>query len=212
MTDASLRLAQSGVVRISTAGPGDYLQLLKPRVMSLVVFTALAGLLTAPVHPDPVLGLVSLLAIAVGAGAAGALNMWYDADIDALMTRTAQRPVPRGTITPGEALAFGLTLAFLSVVTLGIVGQLARRGAARLHDLLLRGRLYDVAEAVDAAEHRDRRRRRRLPADRRLCRGQRHHRPPIRSSSSPLSSSGRRRISGRSRWSNRATMPARASR
>ena len=67
--------------------------------------------------------MVSLLAIAVGAGAAGALNMWYDADIDALMTRTAQRPVPQGTITPGEALAFGLTLAFLAVVTLGIVAN-----------------------------------------------------------------------------------------
>ena len=123
MTDASLRLAQSGVARISTAGPGDYLQLLKPRVMSLVVFTALAGMLTAPVHPDPVLGLVSLLAVAVGAGAAGALNMWYDADIDALMTRTARRPVPQGRITPGEALAFGLTLAFLAVVTLGTVAN-----------------------------------------------------------------------------------------
>ena len=123
MTDASLRLEQSGVGRISTAGPSDYLQLLKPRVMSLVVFTALAGLLTAPVHADPVLGIVSLLAIAIGAGAAGALNMWYDADIDVLMTRTARRPVPQGTITPGEALAFGLTLALLSIVTLGTVAN-----------------------------------------------------------------------------------------
>jgi protoheme IX farnesyltransferase len=123
MTQSSLRLAESGVVRISTAGPGDYLQLLKPRVMSLVVFTALAGLLISPVRPDPVLGLGSLIAIAVGAGAAGALNMWYDADIDALMTRTARRPIPRGTIMPGEALTFGLTLAFLSVITLGIVAN-----------------------------------------------------------------------------------------
>jgi protoheme IX farnesyltransferase len=123
MTQTSLRMNGSGVVHISTARPGDYLQLLKPRVMSLVVFTALAGLLTAPVHLDPVLGLVSLIAIAVGAGAAGALNMWYDADIDALMTRTAGRPIPQGTIAPSEALAFGLTLAFLSVVTLGIVAN-----------------------------------------------------------------------------------------
>src|SRR3984957_9416274 len=121
--DASLSLTQAGVVRISTAGPGDYLQLLEPRVMSLVVLTALAGLLAAPVHPDPILGFVSLLAIAVGAGAAGALNMWYDADIDALMVRTAQRPIPRGTIAPGEALAFGLTLASLSIFTLGIVAN-----------------------------------------------------------------------------------------
>ena len=123
MTQTSLRLADPGIVRISTAGPGDYLQLLKPRVMSLVVFTAFAGLLVAPVHLDPVLGLVSLIAIAVGAGAAGALNMWYDADIDALMTRTARRPVPRGTIEPGEALTFGLTLAFLSITTLGIAAN-----------------------------------------------------------------------------------------
>ncbi|HWG04403.1 MAG TPA: heme o synthase [Beijerinckiaceae bacterium] len=119
----SLELTESGVAHISSAGPSDYLQLLKPRVMSLVVFTALAGLLVAPVRLDPVLGLVSLIAIAVGAGAAGALNMWYDADIDAVMARTASRPIPRGTIARGEALAFGLTLAFLAVVTLGVAAN-----------------------------------------------------------------------------------------
>ena len=105
--------------RISEAGVGDYLALLKPRVMSLVVFTALVGLLIAPGHVHPVLAITAILCIAVGAGASGALNMWYDADIDALMSRTSQRPVPTGRVTPQEALAFGLTLSFFSVVTLG---------------------------------------------------------------------------------------------
>src|ERR1700690_4608898 len=95
----------------SIAGVGDYLALLKPRVMSLVVFTAMVGLLIAPGHVHPVIALTALLCIAVGAGAAGALNMWYDADIDARMERTRARPVPMGRIQPGEALAFGLTLA-----------------------------------------------------------------------------------------------------
>ncbi len=105
----------------SLAGAGDYLALMKPRVMSLVVFTALAGLLVAPGHLHPVLAAFSLLCIAVGAGAAGALNMWYDADIDAVMTRTAGRPIPAGRVTPGEALAFGMTLAVGSVVMLGLM-------------------------------------------------------------------------------------------
>jgi protoheme IX farnesyltransferase len=107
-------------LRISTAGPGDFFALLKPRVMSLVVFTAFTGLLTAPGHLNPVVAFVSLLAIAVGAGAAGALNMWYDADIDALMTRTRTRPIPSAKIAPEEALGFGLTLAGFSVLTLGL--------------------------------------------------------------------------------------------
>ena len=107
--------------RISEAGVADYVALLKPRVMSLVVFTALVGLVIAPGHFHPVLAVTSILCIAVGAGASGALNMWYDADIDALMSRTANRPIPRGRILPGEALAFGLTLAFFSVMTLGIL-------------------------------------------------------------------------------------------
>src|SRR6266851_3262673 len=95
----------------SIASVGDYVALMKPRVMSLVVFTALVGLVTAPGHIHPVIGFTALLCIAVGAGAAGALNMWYDADIDAVMTRTTGRPIPQGRIAPGEALAFGLTLA-----------------------------------------------------------------------------------------------------
>jgi heme o synthase len=107
----------------SLAGAEDYFALMKPRVMSLVVFTALVGLAVAPVHVHPVIGFASLLCIAVGAGAAGALNMWYDADIDAVMRRTAKRPIPAGRITPGEALAFGATLAGGSVVVLGLVAN-----------------------------------------------------------------------------------------
>src|SRR5579864_3924670 len=107
--------------RISEAGVADFVALLKPRVMSLVVFTALVGLMIAPVHVHPILAFTSILCIAVGAGASGALNMWYDADIDALMSRTANRPIPRGRIAPPEALAFGMTLAFFSVMTLGIL-------------------------------------------------------------------------------------------
>jgi len=107
--------------RISEAGVADYMALLKPRVMSLVVFTALVGLVIAPGHVHPVLAFTSILCIAVGAGASGALNMWYESDIDALMSRTANRPIPRGRITRPEALAFGMTLAFFAVMTLGIL-------------------------------------------------------------------------------------------
>jgi heme o synthase len=105
----------------SIAGVGDYIALMKPRVMSLVVFTAFAGLVVAPGHIHPVIGLTALICIAVGAGAAGALNMWYDADVDARMTRTAGRPIPAGRLLPGEALAFGLTLATGSIVVLGLL-------------------------------------------------------------------------------------------
>jgi protoheme IX farnesyltransferase len=107
--------------RISEAEVADYVALLKPRVMSLVIFTALVGLMIAPVHVHPVLAFTSILCIAVGAGASGALNMWYESDIDALMSRTANRPIPRGRITRPEAAAFGMTLAFFSVMTLGIL-------------------------------------------------------------------------------------------
>jgi heme o synthase len=105
----------------SLAGVEDYLALLKPRVMSLVVFTALVGLLVAPGHVHPVIGFTALLCIAIGAGASGALNMWYDADIDAIMTRTLRRPIPAGRVQPGEALAFGATLAVGSVLVLGVL-------------------------------------------------------------------------------------------
>ena len=100
------------------AGMGDYFALLKPRVMSLVVFTAIAGLLVAPVHVNPFIGFVAILCIAVGAGASGALNMWWDADIDAIMKRTAKRPIPAGKVAPHEALGLGLALSGFSVVLL----------------------------------------------------------------------------------------------
>jgi protoheme IX farnesyltransferase len=105
----------------SLASVADYVALLKPRVMSLVVFTALVGIVRAPGEVHPVIAFTALLCIAIGAGASGALNMWWDADIDALMTRTRARPVPAGRVTPGEALAFGTTLAVGSVVVLGLL-------------------------------------------------------------------------------------------
>ena len=107
----------------SLAEVGDYVALMKPRVMSLVVFTALVGLMVAPQHLHPVVGFTALLCIAIGAGAAGALNMWYDADIDAVMTRTASRPIPAGRVRPGEALGFGMTLAVGSVAVLGLAAN-----------------------------------------------------------------------------------------
>jgi protoheme IX farnesyltransferase len=97
---------------------GDYLALLKPRVMSLVVFTALVGMTIAPGAINPVIAFLSLFAIAVGAGAAGSLNMWWDADIDAVMRRTSRRPVPSGRVPAGDAFAIGATLAFGSVAFL----------------------------------------------------------------------------------------------
>jgi heme o synthase len=102
---------------------GDYFQLLKPRVMSLVIFTALVGMVVAPGHVHPVIASASLLAIAIGAGASGALNMWYDADIDAVMSRTANRPIPAGRITSQEAFAFGMALSVGSVLMLGVVAN-----------------------------------------------------------------------------------------
>ena len=108
---------------ISEASVGDYVALLKPRVMSLVVFTALVGLMVTPVHVHPVLGFAALLCITIGAGAAGALNMWYDSDIDAVMSRTARRPIPAGRILPRAALTFGVTLAVGSIAVLGLVAN-----------------------------------------------------------------------------------------
>ncbi|MGE0563745.1 MAG: heme o synthase [Pseudolabrys sp.] len=118
---AALPQAGPDIAEPSLAGAGDYFRLMKPRVMSLVVFTALTGLAIAPAHVHPVMAFTALLCIAVGAGAAGALNMWYDADIDARMTRTARRPIPAGRVQPGEALAFGLILSGFAVVTLGLM-------------------------------------------------------------------------------------------
>jgi protoheme IX farnesyltransferase len=103
-----------------TATVGDYFALLKPRVMSLVIFTGLAGIVAAPGHVDLMTGFVALLCIAVAAGASGALNMAYEADIDALMSRTANRPVAAGHIAPGEALGFGWTLSVAAVTLMGL--------------------------------------------------------------------------------------------
>ena len=104
----------------STTRVPEFLALMKPRVMLLAVFTAFVGLMIAPGRLDPLLGFAAILAIAAGAGASGVLNMWYDADIDAVMTRTAKRPIPRGTISRREALAFGLVLASGAIALLGI--------------------------------------------------------------------------------------------
>jgi protoheme IX farnesyltransferase len=107
---------------------GDYFALLKPRVMQLVVFTALVGMLAAPVSVHPVVAFASILFVAVGAGASGALNMWWDADIDAIMRRTASRPIPSGRVQPSEALAIGVALSGLSVMMLGLAANLLAAG------------------------------------------------------------------------------------
>jgi len=104
---------------VAVAGVRDYVALLKPRVMSLVVFTGLVGLVVAPGAIHPVTAVIALLAIALGAGASGAINMWYDADIDAVMKRTAQRPIPAGRVQRAEALTFGVVIALLSVMVMG---------------------------------------------------------------------------------------------
>ncbi|MDP6516791.1 MAG: heme o synthase [Alphaproteobacteria bacterium] len=109
----------------AAAGPADYLAVLKPRVMSLVVFTGVVGLYLAPGALHPVLAFTALLCIAVGAGASGAINMWFDRDIDALMARTRDRPIPAGRLEPGAVLGFGLTLAVGAVVTMGLAVNLA---------------------------------------------------------------------------------------
>jgi heme o synthase len=123
MADAAISVA-TGTADIDAGGDvADYVALMKPRVMFLVVFTALVGLVAAPVSLHPVLAIASLICIAAGAGAAGALNMWYDADIDAKMARTAARPVPRGRVTAEEARSFGAVLAVGSVICLGVMAN-----------------------------------------------------------------------------------------
>ena len=115
--DDALNEAASG---LSEAGARDFFELLKPRVMSLVVFTAFAGLVLAPGGVNPLLAFIAILCVAVGAGASGALNMWYDADIDAVMSRTARRPIPAGRVKGEEALAFGITLSCFAICILGL--------------------------------------------------------------------------------------------
>jgi protoheme IX farnesyltransferase len=123
MSEVSIHASPEALAASEGGEVAEYLALMKPRVMFLVVFTALVGLVAAPVHMHPVLAVAALVCIAVGAGAAGALNMWYDADIDARMARTAARPVPRGKISPDEARAFGTVLAVGSVMCLGLMAN-----------------------------------------------------------------------------------------
>ncbi|MCH8998351.1 MAG: protoheme IX farnesyltransferase [Proteobacteria bacterium] len=122
MTDASLDFTAG--VQDAAASEGarvaDYLALLKPRVMSLVVFTGFAGLIAAPGGLHPFLAVVAVLCIGIGAGAAGAINMWYERDIDALMERTRRRPIPAGRMAPDAALAYGVILSLFSVMLMGL--------------------------------------------------------------------------------------------
>jgi heme o synthase len=127
MTSLTNSIGRDGPAPALSAAGGDvpdYFALLKPRVMVLVIFTALVGMVVSQGHVQPAIGAISLLAIAVGAGASGCLNMWWDADIDAVMSRTATRPIPSGRITSDEALGFGLFLSVASVVVLGLAANL----------------------------------------------------------------------------------------
>ena len=121
MAELGIQLNSSRPANLVGASVADFVALMKPRVMSLVVFTAVTGMMLAPGHLHPVLATIAVLCIAVGAGASGALNMWYDADLDARMQRTAGRPIPRGHVSPEEALTFGVILAIGSVATLGLI-------------------------------------------------------------------------------------------
>ena len=121
MSDTAYRATAETGGAASSAGAGDFFALLKPRVMSLVVFTGFVGLWIAPGDLHPVLAAVAVLCIAVGSGAAGAINMWYDRDIDAVMGRTKNRPIPAGRVQPGEALGFGVFLSVASVAMMGLM-------------------------------------------------------------------------------------------
>lgn len=123
--DEPVALAGAG---LSMAGPRDFFQLMKPRVMSLVIFTAIIGLLVAPGTLPLYNSIMAILCIAVGAGASGALNMWYDADIDAQMTRTKKRPLPRGVMAPSTALTFGFLLSGISVWMLALATNYVAAG------------------------------------------------------------------------------------
>src|SRR4030042_5377711 len=121
MADVGLSTRSLHAAAIAGGSVGDFIALMKPRVMSLVVFTAFTGMVIAPSGLHPALAAIALLCIAVGAGASGALNMWYDADIAARMQRTASRPIPRGHVAPNEALTFGMVLAIGSLAQPGRV-------------------------------------------------------------------------------------------
>ena len=121
MSDRAVDIGQKPLTIVGGGEVRDFFALLKPRVMSLVIFTALVGLVVAPGSMHPVLAVTALLCIAVGAGASGALNMWYESELDAKMERTANRPLPAGRMDPQEALAFAVTLAVGSVLILGLL-------------------------------------------------------------------------------------------
>jgi protoheme IX farnesyltransferase len=123
--DLSLESEAASDLVLAGARVGDFWALLKPRVMSLVVFSGFAGLYVAPGHIHPLIGAVAVLCIAVAAGASGAMNMWYDRDIDSVMSRTCGRPIPKGYVAPEQALAFGLTLSIFSVMLMGLAVNLA---------------------------------------------------------------------------------------
>ena len=120
MSDAGM-MREAAAAFPAPAAARDYVELLKPRVMSLVVFTGLVGMTVAPGTLHPAIAIAALACMAVGAGASAAINMWYDADIDALMARTRDRPIPQGRVAPGEALGFGVTLALGSVLAMGLM-------------------------------------------------------------------------------------------
>ena len=128
MSDTTLEFSASG----EGARVSDFLQLLKPRVMSLVVFSGFAGMMVAPGHLHPLIAAVAMLCIAVGAGASGAINMWYDRDIDAIMSRTSRRPIPAGRIEPAEAAGFGVVLAIGSVGLMALAVNLLAAGLLAL--------------------------------------------------------------------------------
>ncbi len=125
MSNQAAKLFQDAISAPSLgAEPGDWLALLKPRVVSLVVFTGAIGLFIAPGHINPLMGAIAIFCIALGAGAAGAINMWYDRDIDAIMRRTTTRPIPAGKIEAGGALGFGIVLSVVSVLLLAMATNL----------------------------------------------------------------------------------------
>ncbi|HCP17850.1 MAG TPA: protoheme IX farnesyltransferase [Alphaproteobacteria bacterium] len=136
-------MAQVITTQPHLASPGDLFALMKPRVMSLVIFTALVGMLVSPMDAHPILMIISLLAIAAGAGASGAINQWYDRDIDAQMERTANRPLPQGLVQPDEALSLGLIISVLSVLVLYFTGG-ASAAAMLAFTIFFYGFIYTV--------------------------------------------------------------------
>ena len=128
MTQQIIQAEPHVTVADTPATVGEFFQLMKPRVMSLVIFTGFAGMFLAPGQMHPILAAVALFAIAAGAGASGAINQWYDRDIDAVMSRTRGRPIPAGRVVPAEALALGIVISFLSVLLLSLTSNLLAGG------------------------------------------------------------------------------------